>query len=551
VKRSLALAFALAALMPGAAAAESRVQRFTLIIGANLGGADRPRLQYAIADAERVARVLTELGGVEPANEIILRQPRLSEMVDALDRLKRRVTDAQRGAGAGRTEVLLYYSGHADEQGLLLGDDRYSYRTLRDRLDEIPADVRIAVLDACASGAFTRVKSGRPRPAFLVDESSAMRGHAFLTSSAATEAAQESDRIRASYFTYYLVSGFRGAADLSGDGRVTLSEAYQFAFNETLGRTVDTRGGAQHPSYDISLSGTGDVVMTDLRQTTATLVLAEDLEGRFFVRNARGELVVEVSKPRGRRIELGVEPGAYEIRLEIEKRSLLAKATVADGVQVTVDQGQFGPVVVEATHKRGDSHEGPPLAVNGRNRIALRWGMWNTPGSRVTVGVGMSDLFGGIEYARYVREDLSIAITFVGLAGIVGTESTNEGLFAGTADIGSVQVLSRWNPFAKGREAESIKPYVAVGLGPVFGSSVGTFSGSGTRLAGVNEQATVGGHVGGGVDFHLARWFSVGVNGGYNWMADFSTPVGARSNYSGPEFGMTFGFLFGKGHARE
>jgi caspase domain-containing protein len=550
VKRSLALAFALAAAVP-AGAAESRVQRFTLIVGANLGGADRPRLQYAIADAERVARVMTELGGVEPANEIILRQPRLSEMVDALDRLKRRVTEARRRAGGGRTEVLLYYSGHADEQGLLLADDRYSYRTLRDRLDDIPADVRIAVLDACASGAFTRMKSGRPRPAFLVDESSAMRGHAFLTSSAATEAAQESDRIRASYFTHYLVSGFRGAADLSGDGRVTLSEAYQFAFNETLGRTVDTKGGAQHPSYDISLSGTGDVVMTDLRQTTATLVLAEDLDGRFFIRNARGELVVELSKPRGRRIELGVEPGAYEIRLEIEKRSLLAKATVADGAHVSVDQGQFGPAAVETAHKRGGSRSGPPLAVNGRNRIALRWGMWNSPGARVTNGVGTTDLFGGVEYARYIREDLSIAITFVGLEGIVGTESTSEGVFAGTADIGSVQVLSRWNPFAKGREAQPIKPYVAVGVGPVFGSSVGTFSGSRARVSGVNEQATVGGHVGGGVDFHLARWFSVGVNGGYNWMADFSTPVGARSNYSGPEFGMTFGFLFGKGHTRE
>ena len=95
-----------------------------------------------------------------------------------------------------------------------------------------------------------------------------MRGHAFLTSSAETEAAQESDRIRASYFTHYLISGFRGAADLSGDGKVTLNEAYQFAFNETLGRTVDTKGGAQHPSYDINMSGTGDVVMTDVRQTT-------------------------------------------------------------------------------------------------------------------------------------------------------------------------------------------------------------------------------------------------------------------------------------------
>src|SRR6185295_2105265 len=159
----------------------------------------------------------------DPANEIVLRQPKLRELIDALDLLTRRVTAAKRTAGAsgGRTEVVLYYSGHADEQGLLLGDDRYSYRTLRDRLDLIPADVRIAVLDACSSGAFTRVKGGKARPPFLVDESADMRGHAFLTSSSETEAAQESDRIHASYFTHYLVSGFRGAADTSGDGKVT------------------------------------------------------------------------------------------------------------------------------------------------------------------------------------------------------------------------------------------------------------------------------------------------------------------------------------------
>jgi Caspase domain len=547
---SMLLALALLALLPIDAAAQSRVQRFTLIIGANLGGADRPRLQYAISDAERVARVMVELGGVDPANEIVLKQPRLSEMVEALGRLQRRVTDARRMAGGGRTEVLLYYSGHADEQGLLLGDDRYSYRTLRDRLDEIPADVRIAVLDACASGAFTRVKSGKPRPAFLVDESSAMRGHAFLTSSAATEAAQESDRIRASYFTHYLVSGFRGAADLSGDGRVTLNEAYQFAFTETLGRTVDTKGGAQHPSYDISLSGTGDVVMTDLRQTTATLVLAEELDGRFFIRNGRSELVVELYKPRGRRVELGVEPGVYEVRLEIQKRSLLAKTDLTGGGTVALDEKQFGPVAVESARKRGGD-VAPRLGVNGRNRIALKWGMWNTPGNDVTVGVGTADLFGGIEYARYIREDLSIAISFTGVEEVVGTATSSEGTFAGTASIGAVQVLARWSPFAKGREREAVKPFVAVGVGPVIGSSVGTFSGRSSRATGVNDQATIGGHVGGGVDFHLARWFSVGVTGGYNWMADFSTPVGAHSNYSGAEFGVTFGWLFGKGHTHE
>src|SRR5262249_39684892 len=156
-------------------------------------------------------RVLVELGGVPAAQAIVLRQPTLRDVAEAFDAITRQVKEAQRIPGT-RTEVIVYYSGHADEYGLLFGDDRYSYRTLRDRLDQIPADVRIAVLDACSSGAFTRIKSGRPRPAFLVDESSEMRGHAFLTSSSENEAAQESDRIRASYFTHYLISGFRGAA---------------------------------------------------------------------------------------------------------------------------------------------------------------------------------------------------------------------------------------------------------------------------------------------------------------------------------------------------
>jgi hypothetical protein len=60
-------------------------------------------------------------------------------------------------------------------------------------------------------------------------------------------------------------------------------------------------------------------------------------------------------------------------------------------------------------------------------------------------------------------------------------------------------------------------------------------------------ETTVGGDALAGVDFHVARWFSIGVNGGYYWMADFSRSIGARNNFSGAQFGVNFGFLFGKG----
>ena len=526
------------------------IQRFTLVIGANAAGADRPQLRYAVSDAERVARVLVELGGVSRANEILLKQPRVQDVVAALDQLQARVVAARRAASTGgsRTEVLVYYSGHADEQGLLLGDDRYSYRSLRTRLDQIPADVRIAVLDACASGAFTRIKSGKTRPAFLVDQSADMRGHAFLTSSAANEAAQESDRIRASYFTHYLVSGIRGAADLSGDGKVTLNEAYQFAFNETLGRTVDTRAGPQHPSYDINLSGTGDVVLTDVRQTSSILVIPEDLEGRFFVRNSARELIVELYKTRGRKIELGVEPDTYEVRMDQQRASRVAKTQVADGATVVIDARQFGPVATEATRARGTEEVGK-FDVAGRNRFELRFGMWQVSDTSqsVTAGSDAMNAFAGLQYTHYFGEDLAMTFAIQGLGAESGATVSSEGVFAGNAGVLASPVGVRWNPFRSIGHTQPIKPFVAASIGPVFGSSQGSFTGSAGVFAGNRTEATIGGHVGAGVDFHVARSFSIGVNGGYNWMADFSKPVGVRDNYSGPELGFTLGVLFGKG----
>ena len=94
------LALGLVALGARPAAADVPLQRFTLVIGANFGGAERPRLQYAVSDAERFARVLVDLGGVTPANEIVLRQPKLRELLDALDLLSARVTEARRTPAA-------------------------------------------------------------------------------------------------------------------------------------------------------------------------------------------------------------------------------------------------------------------------------------------------------------------------------------------------------------------------------------------------------------------------------------------------------------------
>lgn len=504
------------------AAAAGPLQRYTLIVGANSGGDDRPRLRYAVSDAERVAQVLGELGGVDRADGMVLRDPKVREFMDALAQLGARVA-ASRAAVAqagGRTEVVFYYSGHADEKGLLLGDDRVSYQTLRDRLDDIRADVRIAVLDACASGAFTRIKGGRKRPPFIVNRSASMQGHAFLTSSSATEAAQESDRIRASYFTHYLVSGFRGAADSSGDGQVTLNEAYQFAFTETVGRTVDTRGGAQHPSYDINLTGAGDVVMTDVRQHTAALVLDGSIEGRVYVRSAASQsLVAELYKPRGRRVELALEPGGFEIRVEADKLARSTRVTIADGARAVLQSQQLGMASAEPTRSRGQD-DIAPFSVAGRNRLSMTAGGWGNHG-----GVGIAgrnlDVVSGAEYTWFLRENLSVALGVQGF----GAEAA-QGIVGGWA----LPIALRWNPVPGDHTSRRLKPFLSAGALPV------------TQIE--SMRYALGIQVGGGADVFLSRSFSITGSALYNGFP--LTGVNhRRDDFKGLQVSLGFGWMFG------
>ncbi|MDB5106483.1 MAG: hypothetical protein JWP91_4172 [Fibrobacteres bacterium] len=345
-----------------APAGDGSIRRYCLAIGSNFGGPALDSLLYAGSDAATFGRVLGEMGGVKREDTRLLENPTPAGLDSAFAGLRDQVLRDR--LGRSRTEVVLYYSGHADSRGLLLGGNGFDYDRFRRKLDSIPADVRIAVLDACASGAITRLKGGKHRPAFTVDASSDMRGYAFITSSSPEEASQESDQIGSSFFTHYLVSGLRGAADVSGDGKVTLGEAYQFAFHETLARTERTKGGPQHPAYDMKLSGTGDVVMTDMRATSSELVLGKDLEGRFFIRNPKGELVAELFKPGSRQVELGLPPGAYSIRLERNRTLDTASILLAEGGRETLSPDRFGRMPREATAFRGGGSDDSPAAAS-------------------------------------------------------------------------------------------------------------------------------------------------------------------------------------------
>src|SRR5262245_24709458 len=105
-----------ATLVPGMADA-GPLRRYALVVGANQGGSDRVELKYAVSDAERFAQVMTDIGGVSADNAVLLKEPHVGDLLRALDGLKARLTALKAGASQdGRTELVFYYSGHADDK---------------------------------------------------------------------------------------------------------------------------------------------------------------------------------------------------------------------------------------------------------------------------------------------------------------------------------------------------------------------------------------------------------------------------------------------------
>ncbi len=338
--------------------AKETLQRFALVAGSNNGGPNRVQLKYAHTDAKSMARVLRQLGGVDYRDSLLILEPDRFDFEAAIARMHNILIN-NRKSGV-RSELLFYFSGHSDEQGLLLGDDLFTYRELRDALSDLPADVRIGILDSCASGAMTRGKGGTRRQPFLIDTSVAVEGYAYLTSASADEAAQESDRVGGSFFTHFLISGLRGAADHNRDRKVTLNEAYQYAFNETLARTESTQAGPQHPGYDFQLKGSGDLVLTDLRGTSAMMQVSSEVQGKVFIRNRNGDLIAEINKTAGRPIELGIDPGRYEVTLENGGRILKGSVDIERGRIARLNEQTLTLGIRENTVSRGLAPEPSP-----------------------------------------------------------------------------------------------------------------------------------------------------------------------------------------------
>jgi hypothetical protein len=232
-------------------------------------------LRYATADAESVFRFLTTRGGVKPANARLLLNQQANQRA-----VREVLGDFLRQKALREDEVIIYYAGHgtteadASAEGGIAKylvpwdadpDKLFSSAIPMEEIDRVfgrlAARKILLVQDTCfsggAGGRTFLAKGLTTRAATLTDkflqELTQKEGRMILTASDVNQVSQEDPALGHGIFTHYLLEALNGAADLDGDGAITVREVHLY-----LQRKVHERSnGAQTPQlYNI-----GDMVL--------------------------------------------------------------------------------------------------------------------------------------------------------------------------------------------------------------------------------------------------------------------------------------------------
>ena len=216
-------------------------------------------LQYAVDDARELYEVLTDprTGLFEPENIVYLTNQNATrqEIEFKFDDLIARAKNEQ-------DLLFVFYAGHGftypntsdtywltydtlvgNDQGMRIKSTALSNLTLAKKLSEIKAHTVVLFVDACFS-------------AGMVDQSSEIRGletylssgkdYVIISSSQANQMSIESNRLKHGLFSYYLIHGLRGDADMNMDGWVEVEEIWPFIKNQ-VSSTAKQMGSEQDP----------------------------------------------------------------------------------------------------------------------------------------------------------------------------------------------------------------------------------------------------------------------------------------------------------------
>jgi hypothetical protein len=235
-------------------------------------------LDFAKDDAVAVRAYYRQLG--VPNEQVI----ELLNEHATLANIKRMLgTELVKHAANPDDTVLIYFAGHGQMEADRSSPDSDGYSKYLLPHDANPADLFgsalsmeelsrivqrlspervVLIIDSCFSGAAggrTPYEPNAPSRGVIITEEFLTRmansgtGRVILTASGSREVAQESHEKRHGIFTYFLLEGLRGAADIDRDGRVDVDEIYKFVSQKV---SSATRGRQNPMRKSPNLSGT-------------------------------------------------------------------------------------------------------------------------------------------------------------------------------------------------------------------------------------------------------------------------------------------------------
>ncbi len=201
-------------------------------------------LRYADRDARQmVAFLRSKAGGSLSLSHIILltnQQATRTAIGQALQ-LFRRADSTDR--------VVLYFSGHGVPDGFVPYDVRpgrpdqmLTYSQIKAAFRSSKAKTKLCIADACLSGGLTRPQFNRITiPKQATDYSSV----AMMLASRSSQSAVEAGSLAGGVFTYFMLQGLTGRADLDRNGIVSIRELHQYVSPKVKQRT----NGKQTPIF--------------------------------------------------------------------------------------------------------------------------------------------------------------------------------------------------------------------------------------------------------------------------------------------------------------
>jgi hypothetical protein len=247
---------------------DSTPRNWALVIG--IDGYHHSPLKYCVKDAATLAEALQARCGYA-AKRVYLMTDGLKDFKDLPTR--RNIVETARLVAdlpAQQDTLLFYFSGHGvsvDEKGYLVpidttevvADQLVSIAELRGILRGSKAIRRVMILDACHSGSEKAADDGAMSKSFEDALKADSAGIVTLASCRADETSLEAPWRDQGLFTYWLVQGLSGQADReqagNKDGKVEITELYQFVYERVRSEAAKERRHRQNPFMLAALSG--------------------------------------------------------------------------------------------------------------------------------------------------------------------------------------------------------------------------------------------------------------------------------------------------------